>query len=164
MFYVNEMTSEHIQRQQFLPHGEEWLLIMFHWLRQYVISSVSTESRTFLTSKGAIEMNAFSHWADSYRKGLVFYQPWLWRSSRGFSLVPRRVRCFVFIFWRTFALSSLRIRWLVFQSRLQCSECTCVCCLDLRNRSCDFSKCAPPWLLPRLPSYLRGGLWNPFTA
>lgn len=53
-------------------------VLMFHWLRQHVISSVSTESRTFLTSKGAIEMNAFSHWDDSYRKGLVFLSTLTW--------------------------------------------------------------------------------------
>lgn len=40
----------------FLIVRSDFLIIMFPWLRQHVTSLVSTESRTFLTSEGAIKM------------------------------------------------------------------------------------------------------------
>lgn len=55
----------------FLIVRSDVLIIMFHWLRQHVISLVSTES--FLTSKGAIKMNAFSHWAWFLQEVFVFF-------------------------------------------------------------------------------------------
>lgn len=50
----------------------------------------------------------------------------------------------------------LNIQRLVFKSRLQCSECTCVCCLDSQQSKLWFSGCAPasPPLSPLNGSYL----------
>lgn len=57
----------------FLIVRRDFLIIMFHWLRQHVMSLVSTESCTFLTSKSAIKMNVFSHWAWFLQEGFSFF-------------------------------------------------------------------------------------------